>query len=284
MTVAVLLTTFNRKKTTLDCLESLKNQILPADVHLNIFLTDDASSDGTADAVKSSYPDVNIFHGNGSLFWAGGMRNSWGKALLSKANFYLLLNDDTILTKDAVSVMLKYYSNASYKTSKPAICIGSTVDLATGQNSYGGRKLTSTLYWNAGYFMFSETDYQSCDVANANILMVPQQIVDKIGILSDAFTHGIADYDYTLKAKKAGFDLIVAPGYLGRCINDHGNNWKSANTTLKERIAYLKSPKGLAYKEYLGFIKYHYPLSYPLSFIKLWSKTLFPFVWDTLKK
>lgn len=284
MTVAVLLTTFNRKKTTLDCLESLKNQTLSGDVYLKIFLTDDASTDGTADAVKSLYPEVNIFHGNGSLFWAGGMRNTWRQALSSDADYYLLLNDDTILTSDAVFTLLKYYLSANYKTAKPAICIGSTIDKATGGNSYGGRKLTSKLYWNAGYFMFSETEYLSCDVANANILMVPKQIVDDIGILSDAFTHGIADYDYTLKAKKAGYDLIVAPGFLGYCVNDHGNNWKSSNTTLKERITYLKSPKGLAYKEYLGFIKEHYPLSYPFAFLKLWTKTLFPFIWDTLKR
>ncbi len=284
MTVAILLTTFNRKQITLTCLESISNQKLAADVHLDIFLTDDASSDGTADAVKDLYPHVHIFHGNGSLFWAGGMRNSWTQALSSKADYYLLLNDDTVLTPNAISIMLNYYSLKSSKALKPAICIGNTINQSTGETSYGGRKLYSHLYWNKGDYMQSETEYLNCDVANANIMMVPQQIIDKIGILSDAFTHGIADYDYTLKAKKVGFDLVVAPGFLGSCVNDHGNNWKSRNTSLKERIAYMKSPKGLAYKEYLGFIKDHFPLSYPSAFLKLWIKTLFPFVWDTLKK
>ncbi|MVN23449.1 glycosyltransferase family 2 protein [Mucilaginibacter arboris] len=283
MTIAVLLTTFNRKQKTLACLQSLKNQKLPEDVSLKIFLTDDASADGTADAVKSVFPDVHIYHGNGSLFWAGGMRNTWQQALSADVNYYLLLNDDTLLKETAIYNLLKCSNYVKSKGSKPAICIGSTADDETGKISYGGRKLNSAKSWDGGYFVYSETEYVNCDVANANILLVPAEIVKHLGILSEKFTHGLADYDYTLKAKKAGFGLVVAPGFLGTCIDDHGNNWKSANTTLKERIAYLKSPKGLAYHEFLGFIKEHFPRYYPVAFFKLWLKTLFPFIWDTFK-
>lgn len=284
MTIAVLLTTFNRKQKTLSCLQSLEKQKLPEDTTLKIFLTDDGSTDGTADTVKSEYPNVNIYHGSGSLFWAGGMRNTWKQALLSKAEYYLLLNDDTLLKDTAISSLLKCSNFVQSKGSKPAICVGSTADDETGKISYGGRKLHDKNSWGEGSFVYSETEFVDCDVANANILLVPAVVVDELGILSENFTHGLADYDYTIKAKKAGYNLVVAPGFLGTCIDDHGNNWKSANTTLKERIAYLKSPKGLAYQEYLGFIKEHFPKSYPSAYFKLWLKTLFPSIWDTFKK
>lgn len=114
-------------------------------------------------------------------------------------------------------------------------------------------------------------------------MLVSKQVVEKIGILASHFTHCLADYDYSLKARKAGFPVAIAPGFLGKCVNDHGRNWKSQSTTLKERISYLKSPKGLAYKEYLRFIKDHFPLSLPSAFCKLWIKTFFPFLWDTFK-
>lgn len=284
MTIAVLLTTFNRKQKTLTCLQSLQNQNLPDDITLKIFLTDDASADGTAGAVKNAFPGANIYQGSGSLFWAGGMRNSWKQALTSNADYYLLLNDDTLLKENAISALLQCSNYVKSKGSKPAVCVGSTADDETGKISYGGRKLDSNKSWGEGSLVYSETEYVNCDVANANILLVPAEIVKHLGILSDKFTHGLADYDYTLKAKKAGYGLVAAPGFLGTCIDDHGNNWKSADTTLKERIAYLKSPKGLAYKEYLGFIKEHFPKSYPVAFLKLWLKTLFPFLWDTFKK
>ena len=38
---------------------------------LSIFLVDDASSDGTSDAVAYKYPDVTIIPGGGNLYWAG---------------------------------------------------------------------------------------------------------------------------------------------------------------------------------------------------------------------
>jgi GT2 family glycosyltransferase len=282
MKIAVLLTTYNRKPKTVACLQSLKAQKLPAGIQLEVFLTDDSSKDGTALEVKHIYPAAHVYHGTGSLYWAGGMRHTWRQAIKHQPNFYLLLNDDTVLKEDAVSMLLDNYK-ATNDVSTPAICIGSTCDTDSGVISYGGWKLDTKRLWKSSR-IHSQTKYIDCDFGNANIMLVPNAIVEKIGILADHFTHSLADYDYTLKAKKAGFRVIVAPGFLGSCIDDHGPNWKSANTTLSERIQYLKSPKGLAYNEYLRFIKDHFPLSYPSAFIKLWMKTLFPYIWDTLKR
>lgn len=277
--IAVLLTTYNRREKTLACLNSLRSQKAPGNISLEIFLTDDASADGTAAAVKEMFPEVNVYHGTGSLYWAGGMRSTWQQAIKYQPDFYLLLNDDTLLHEDAVATLLEN----SNTNQTPSICIGSTCDTHSGEISYGGWKLQGRRTWKSSR-IHSATTYVDCDFGNANIMLVPRVVVEKIGILADHFTHSLADYDYTLKAKKAGFKVQVAPGFLGTCIDDHGRNWKSANTTLKERIQYLKSPKGLAYKEYLRFIKDHFPLSYPSAFVKLWMKTFFPFIWDTLKK
>ncbi|MEJ7913678.1 MAG: glycosyltransferase family 2 protein, partial [Chitinophagaceae bacterium] len=251
--IAVLLTTFNRINKTLSCLKSLRDQQLPEGVQLDIFLTDDASADGTADAVKRDFPSAHVFHGTGSLYWAGGMRETWKQAKLHTPDYYLLVNDDTLLNTDAVAVLLK-----STTARPPDICIGSTRDDASGEISYGGWNVSAPNRWKSER-IHSTTQYMECDFGNANIMLVSKEVVERIGILSDHFTHSLADYDYTLRAKKAGFIVRVAPGFLGNCIDDHGNNWKSANTTLKERVQYLKSPKGLAYKEYLRFIKDHFP-------------------------
>lgn len=279
MNIAVLLTTYNRKQKTITCLQSLQVQKLPAGVTLHIFLTDDASADGTAEAVKETWPGAHVFSGTGSLFWAGGMRHTWREAVKHNPDFYLLLNDDTVLTENAVEVLLQ----SCGQVKEPSICIGSTCDSQTGEISYGGWKLNGEKKWKSER-IHSDTSFLECDFGNANILLVPRAIVEKIGILADHFTHSLADYDYTLKAKKAGFKVQVAPGYLGSCTDYHGRNWKSSKTTLRERINYLKSPKGLAYSEYLRFIKDHFPRSYPAAFVKLWMKTFFPFIWDTLKK
>ena len=279
MKIAVLLTTYNRREKTVACLQSLRAQKLSAGVQLDVFLTDDASSDGTAAAVKEVFPEAHVFHGPGSFYWAGGMRHTWREAIKHRPDYYLLLNDDTTLNENSIDVLLKNCATGEV----PSICIGSTCDNDSGKISYGGWKLEGRGTWKSNR-IHSATTYLDCDFGNANIMLVSHVIVERIGILADHFTHSLADYDYTLKAKKAGFKVQVAPGFLGTCTDDHGQNWKSSNTTLKERIQYLKSPKGLAYKEYLRFIKDHFPFSYPSAFAKLWMKTFFPFIWDHLKK
>ena len=277
MKIAVLLATFNRKEKTVSCLRNLFDQPLSAGVELEVFLTDDASSDGTQGSVKREFPQVNLFNGSGSLFWAGGMRNSWTEAKMHDFDFYLLLNDDTLLRHDAIST-LAYQAS---KSEKPTIYIGSTAD-SKGKISYGGHKLYSKNKVQS-FNLYSEIESLECDLGNANIMLVPREVVNSIGILSDSYTHSIADFDYTLRAQKAGFKAIVLPGIMGYCIDDHGNNWKSAKVSLSDRIKYLKSPKGLAYDEYLYFIKKHFPMHFPAAFIKLWLKTLFPSLWDKFK-
>ncbi len=280
MTIAILITTFNRKAKTLACLERLREQPVPNNARLTVYLTDDASSDGTAEAAASAFPDIHIFHGNGSLFWAGGMRRSWQEAQQHHPDFYLLINDDTILKPDALRSLFSTYQHASEHYGKPVICVGSTSDMHTGKTSYGGRKLVSAKKV-INYLVENNDTFAECDLGNANIMLVPRQVVDEIGILSGAYTHGIADYDYTLTAKKKGFPVLVAPGILGVCADDNFNHVKAKNKTLKERIRYLYSPKGLAYNEYLYFIKTHFPSHYPAAFGKLWLRTLFPFLWNT---
>lgn len=284
MEIAVLLATYNRRQKTVACLESLKAQLLPEGIYISLYLTDDASSDGTVEAVKTIYPDANIFNGGGKLFWAGGMRSSWQEAIKSNADFFLLLNDDTILIETALATLLNCNQNVSKSNSIPAVCIGSTMDKNSGTLSYGGRNIGLNNRIDKNYVVFSETEYLECDLGNANIMLVPKAVVEKIGILSSDYTHSIADYDYTLRAKKAGFKVIVAPGILGYCVNDHVHSWVSQNHSLKERINYLKSPKGLAYKEYLTFIRSHFPSHLPFAFCKLWMKTFFPFIWEIKKR
>ena len=69
--IAVLLTCFNRKEKTLACLDALFKQALPADVDILAYLVDDASTDGTSEAVRQTYPQVKIFSCHGNLFGNG---------------------------------------------------------------------------------------------------------------------------------------------------------------------------------------------------------------------
>ena len=87
--IAAILTVHNRKQKTLSCLQHLfsaidsYNQQHEERIAVTVFLTDDGCSDGTAAAVRQalSERDIRILQGDGSLFWAGGMRCAWQAAI-----------------------------------------------------------------------------------------------------------------------------------------------------------------------------------------------------------
>ena len=279
--IAILLTCHNRKAKTLACLESIFNASIPGNLSYSVFLVDDNSTDGTFEAVETTYPFINLLNGTGNLFWTGGMRLAWESATRNNDfDYFLLLNDDVILFPDYFINIFPFLNNLNAQN---YLYTAATIDQATNEITYGALKIKRKFPVPRYQKLFPNEYLQACDMANANILLVSRRICDTIGILDSKFTHSIADYDYSLRAKKAGFSVYLLPKVQGFCTNDHGNNWAHRTYTLKQLIQYLKSPNGLAYKEYLFYIKRHFPFYLPIAFSLLWLKTFFPVLWDKLK-
>lgn len=283
--IAVLLTCHNRRKKTLTCLCSFFEANKPCGYKFDIYLVDDGSTDGTSDAVKKNYPDVVIIKGDGNLFWAGGMRLAWKSAIkIKEYDVFLLLNDDVVLYRDFIDNLIKTEEYSLLKNNRTGIYSGATIDSKTKKTTYGGYKI-KTNHFVVKYKLLNPTDFpQKCELANANILWISKDTIDIIGIFDEQYTHGIADFDYSMQAVKNSIPVYLAPNIGGECVHDHGDSWRKRNVSLSNRIAYLKSPKGIAYKEYLYYIKKHFPMFLPYSFVMLWMKTLFPELWERFKK
>lgn len=282
--IAVLLTCHNRKTKTIACLSSLFRASIPLEYQIDIFLTDDGSTDGTGNAVKELFPQIHVVRGNGNLFWAGGMRLAWETAMQEKSyDAYLLINDDVELYTGFFMNLLEAEAYSLAQTGKAGIYSGATVDEKSERVTYGGSRIKDNKVVVRMQMLAPREQPQKCEITNANVLWISKEVVDKIGIFDSRFTHGIADYDYSLQAYKKKIPVLLAPEICGLCSDDHGKNWRDNRYPLKERIAYLKSPKGLAYDEYMYYIGKHFPMFLPYSFVMLWMKTLFPFIWDRIK-
>lgn len=277
--IAVLLTCHNRKDKTLSCLHSLYRAYQRNDNHLKlvVYLTDDGSTDGTTEAVSKFYPEVNILLGNGNLYWAGGMRNSWNEALKSDFDGYLLLNDDTNVFEDLFFVLNLGIEYSFNLLSKNGIIVGSTQDEVTGEMTYGGSVFMNKL---KGTYKKIEPNgsYQRCELGNANIMYVHKDVVKQIGILSNDYIHGVADYDYTLRAIKENIPVIIMPKYIGFCSVNlvNKNDVFLSKKTLRDRFIYLNSPTGLAFSDTLYFQKKFFPLRFFLVFGIGYLKVFFP--------
>lgn len=277
--IAVLLTCFNRKKTTDACLESFFSAIGSiSNYTFDIFLVDDASKDGTTAFVNKKYPMVNTIEGDGKLYWAGGMSLAWRTALNSDTDYdgYLLINDDVHFYSSfwtQIDSTIKY-SKQNYGC--VGICILSTIDDTTGLISYGGYKLANKLFKHRTLKVLPLDIPQECQLANANILYIPAEVVNRIGILDPNFTHSLADFDYTLTAYEKGIPVLVGPNYGGVCVNDHPN--KIIANSIKQRIANLYDIKGLALNEYLYYLKKHFWWKAPYAFLIHWIQAIAPYL------
>lgn len=282
--LAILLTCHNRKSKTIACLQSLYNSNIPSNLDVDVYLTDDGSTDGTSESISEMFPQIKLIQADGTLYWAGGMRLAWETAMEKKTyDAYLLLNDDVVLNSNFIETLLETDDFAYAKTGKKGIYSGTTIDGSSNEVTYGGYRVKNYLFVVRLKKITPDGQPQECHLTNANVLWVSKEVVNKIGIFDYNFTHGIADYDYTLEATRKKIPVLIAPKVCGVCSDDHGKNWRSNSYSLNERIAYLKSPKGLAYSEYLYYIRKHFPMFLPYSFVMLWMKTFFPFIWEKVK-
>ncbi|MCG6190244.1 glycosyltransferase family 2 protein [Maribellus maritimus] len=275
--IGVLLTCFNRKEKTMACLSAFfKATNLVSGVNFDVFLVDDGSTDGTSEAVKNTFPGVKTIKGSGNLFWNGGMRLAWSEAAKNQYNFYMWLNDDTILSEYALNEMLECYSLAEGKDQKPALIVGACVTSGnSGRFSYGGRSDEETPVIPNG-------DLQSCKYINGNIVLVADRIFEELGNLSSDYTHAMGDIDYGLRALKKGFSLYTTRNYVAVCELNEMPAWHDPKFPFSKRWELVHSPKGLNLKEYNKFRKKFWGRKWIIYAFKVYLKVIFPQVYNRL--
>ncbi|MEI6446554.1 MAG: glycosyltransferase [Actinomycetes bacterium] len=250
--IAVLMTCHDRRAKTTRCLESLRRSAAAAGVldRMRVFLVDDGSTDGTAEAAKEAWPGIAIIAADGSKFWAGGMALAESEATraMSDMTHLLWLNDDVVLDEAAIEALL-----ATSTANPEAIAVGAMRDL-DGELSYSGVRFTSR--WHPLRFERVEPGEAPIEVEamNGNLVLVPARIASSIGGVDGGFSQQAGDFDYGIRARAAGAVLLLAPGTLGVCPR---NEPTPEPAGLKARWRRLNDPVGLANRDQLRFIRRH---------------------------
>jgi GT2 family glycosyltransferase len=224
--------------------------------------------------VKAEFPDARIIHGAGNLYWNGAMRAAIAAALSEAFDFYLLLNDDTILYRDAVATLLDTSTALERREFVGAIIVGSTEAPDRSGWTYGGWRLGrgSPLHMER---VAPASGPSPCDTFNANCVLVPAGAMRSLGNLDRAFTHSMGDLDLGLRARRAGIRSFVAPGFVGACEpNESHRRWKDDDVTVMAKWRRLLGPKGVPPREWLTFTARHagplWPLYYVNPYLKFW--------------
>ena len=270
--IHVILTCHNRKEKTINCIKTLQ-QGNPAQ-DLRFIVVDDASTDGTPEALlalKNQGVYIDLLHGDGNLYWAGGMRkginhvkniiaredadlvyeeNVDGKVVHKQNYAIILVNDDVDFYPGILDDVLSRPQDRLY--------IGATVD-EQGNFSYGGIRYHRNLLGQKDihYDMIPpEAEDRICDTCNANFLWIPGDIFMALPNIDPAYKHSLGDFDYGLTAGRAGYKLEVLDKYVGVCPdNPLQVSWRNPELSRLERIQKKESIKGAPAGPWFHFLQ-----------------------------
>lgn len=220
---------------TTNALEMTKEELVdisvlkPGKLDLECIVVDNDSSDGTEKELKNySLPnmDYKFIQSGANLGYAGGNNVGIKDALKRKVDYIMLLNNDVIVPPDMVTKMV------SFMEKNPKVGIASPkMYFAKGYEFHKNRYKKSELgkvIWYAGGIIDWDNIYsphrgvdevdvgqyekaEPTDFANGATLLVKREVFEKVGLLDPSFFLYWEDPDFSMKAKKHGFETYYIP-------------------------------------------------------------------------
>jgi GT2 family glycosyltransferase len=175
---------------------------------------DSGTSDETRQAVASEFPDTIVLNGHPDLWWTGainlGLRYILEKA--DKDDSFLLLNDDTLFD-DGYLAALMNFARTHPRSIVGSVCVDQNapeviIDGGVKFNWYSARM--TQLNVGCSLSGFDKGHAEKVSVLPGRGTLFPVFVIDEIGLPAEKILpHYGADYDYTRRANRAGFDLMV---------------------------------------------------------------------------
>ncbi len=208
--IAVVTPVHNRRELTLGCLRSLLNADLSG-TDLHIIVVDDGSTDGTADALRSEFPDVEIVRGNGSLWYTGGMNAGLTAALPHDPDFILAINNDSEFDRSFLQSMLRTAHAVprsvvgavliDWEDRKRVFQVGSKWKLSWGGLRHWVQQTVNTLPprpFRVGLIV-------------GNCVLFPTEAVREAGLMDAKRYPQFGDAEYTPRMRRLGWTLLIDP-------------------------------------------------------------------------
>jgi GT2 family glycosyltransferase len=209
-TIYIVLVNWNGKDVTLDCLASLHAVTYP---DRKIIVVDNASTDGSADAIAQRYPDVQLLQQQENLRFARGNNAGIRYALDQGADGVLLLNNDTFVDALFLDAMVdRLFSDPSCGIVAPKIFYADTPDaiwFAGGEISMwtGTMRHTGIRRHDRGQYDTA----RPIDYASGCCLLTRRAVIEKVGMLDDAYYMYGEDADWSMRVRRAGYRILFEP-------------------------------------------------------------------------
>jgi GT2 family glycosyltransferase len=214
--VSVVIVVWNAKRYVLECLESLRKHC--GAVCSEVIVVDNASTDGTPEAVAELFPDYQLIRNPENYGFAKA--NNIGIAKCS-GDYICLVNSDVAFIEDCISPMLRYMAE------NPAVAVLSPKMLGPDGHVYRSTMRFPTI-WNSfcrsvgldsilkgsrffGGLLMADFDHRRTmpvEVLNGWFLVVRRSAMEKVGLLDPQFFMYGEDVDWCYRFCQSGERIV----------------------------------------------------------------------------
>jgi GT2 family glycosyltransferase len=253
--LSIVIVTFNSAKDIDGCLASLASQTRAVD--FETVVVDNASSDGTAAAVRARWPGVRLLEGGRNLGFAGGnnlgIRQTFGELVL-------MLNPDTVMRPGAVAALV-----AALDARPEAAVAGPRLVDAQGRAelSFGRmigpfaelrQKLLVAGHDRrvplvSGYVERLTRAPREADWVSGACLLVRRADAEAVGLLDERYFMYAEDVDFCAAIRRRGRRILFVPG--AEVVHLRGRS--AASRPAATEMAYRRSQLAFYAKHHPGW-------------------------------
>ncbi|VBB47672.1 Glycosyltransferase, group 2 family protein [uncultured Desulfatiglans sp.] len=266
--ISFIVVNWNTREYLLACLESIHRTV--TDIPFEIILVDNASLDGSVEAVEKRFPEVHIIRNETNRGFAAANNQAFTPM---RGRYALLLNTDAVLLDGAVKELHTFMETQT----DAAMACGQLLNRdGTRQRSVAAFPSWLTLIANETLlsllFPRKHPGKHRCpatphpvDSCIGACLMVRSSAIREVGGFDERYFFFFEETDWALQMKKAGWSSYLVP--QARIIHDQG---QSVGQNVRARIHFYRS-------RYRYLRKWH-----PRSFVLLWTLVFLRLLVNTL--
>ena len=216
--VSVIVVTWNTREMTLACLQSVVDHLGSLDAEL--IVVDNASQDGTADAIRRRFPTVRLIENDANRGFAAANNQAMRVA---RGDYFLLLNSDTLVLGEVIAASVAYMDEHPGVGAMGCRVLNAdrTVQVSCTQEpsllnialmTCGADRLPYPR-WFGRYQMrdFDRASEREVQVVSGCYMMVRRSAVEQVGLLDESFFFFGEETDWCIRLRAAGWSVRFAP-------------------------------------------------------------------------
>lgn len=202
---------WNGREDTLTCLASLRAIIGDPP---KLICVDNASSDGSAEAILERFPDVELIEAAGNLGFAGGNNRGISRALELGAEWVVLVNNDATVAPDVIDA----FRESARRFPQAGVLAGKVYYREPPDRVwFAGQRVFPKLGYSGRARGWKRRDRRryarpiETGRAAGALMAVSAAAAEAAGLMDEGLFLYVEDVDWSLRIRRAGFKIRFVP-------------------------------------------------------------------------